>query len=60
MNKDLPLIVNNNHAIGVIHANPTQLHLLFIFRLKYFFESNNKKLYRFPNRYKQHKTGRVF
>jgi len=25
------------------HANPTHIHLLFIFRLKYFLESNNKK-----------------
>jgi len=39
------------------HANPT--HLLFIFRLKYFLESNNKKLYRIPYRSTQHKIGKV-
>ena len=53
MNKDMPLIVNNNHA------NPTQLHLLFIFRSKYLLESNNKNLYRIPHIYTQHKPGRV-
>jgi len=26
------------------HANPTHSHFLSIFRLKYFLESNNKKL----------------
>jgi len=41
------------------HANPTHFHLLFIFRLKYFLESTNKKLYRIPYRSTQHKTGRV-
>jgi len=44
MNRDMPLIVNINHAIGVI-----MLTLLnYIFRLKYFLESNNKILYRIP------------
>jgi len=41
------------------HANPTHSHLLFNFILKYFLESNNKKLYRIPYRPTQHKTGRV-
>jgi len=41
------------------HANPTHSHLLFIFRLKPFLESNNKKLYRIPYRPTQHKIGRV-
>jgi len=41
------------------HAKPTHLCLLFIFRFKYFLESNNKKLYRIPYRSTQHKTGRV-
>jgi hypothetical protein len=30
------------------HANPTRSHLIFIFRLKYFLESNNKELYKIP------------
>ena len=34
-------------------------HLLSIFRLKYFLESNNKKLYRIPYRSTQHKIGKV-
>ena len=38
-------------------ANPT--HSLFIFRLKYLLESNNKKLRRIPNRSTQHNAGRV-
>jgi len=77
MNTDLPLILNNNHAIGVtclVTAQErwlsiqvqsqkiimlTDSHLLFIYRLKYFLESNNKTLYRIPYRSTQHKTGRV-
>jgi len=39
------------------HANPT--HTLFIFRLKYFLESNNKKLWRIPYISTQHKIERV-
>jgi len=38
---------SSSKSVGT-HANPTQLHLLFIFRLKHFLESNNKKLYRIP------------
>jgi len=41
------------------HINPTHLQLLSFFRMKYFLESNNKKLYRIPYRSTQHTTGRV-
>jgi len=41
------------------HANRTHSHLLFIFRLKYLLESNNKNLYTIPYRSTQHKTVRV-
>jgi len=37
------------------HAKSTHSHLLFIFKLKYFLESNNKKLYIIPYRSTQHK-----